>query len=98
MSSPSQSLQRTEAVARRELLEVHDYDLRLDLASDEKTFGSVTTIRFSSRGGATFLDLKPVRRQRDPPQRRTRSTPTCSTAAGCRSRPSRATTSSSSTP
>ena len=61
MNSPSQSLQRTEAVARRELLEVHDYDLRLDLTSDEKTFGSVTTIRFGSRGGATFVDLKPVR-------------------------------------
>jgi aminopeptidase N len=61
VNSPSQSLQRTEAVARRELLEVHDYDLRLDLASDEKTFGSVTTIRFGSRGGETFLDLKPVR-------------------------------------
>ncbi|GAA4715930.1 aminopeptidase N [Nocardioides conyzicola] len=61
MNSPSQSLQRTEAIARRELLEVQEYDVRLDLASDEKTFGSVTTIRFRSRGGATFLDLKPVR-------------------------------------
>ncbi|WP_028644327.1 aminopeptidase N [Nocardioides sp. URHA0020] len=60
MSSPSHSLQRTEAVARRELLEVLDYDLRLDLAGDETTFGSVTTIRFTSRGGPTFLDLKPV--------------------------------------
>ena len=61
MNNPSQSLQHTEAVARRELLEVLDYDLRLDLASDERTFGSVTTIRFRSVGGATFLDLKPVR-------------------------------------
>jgi aminopeptidase N len=61
VSSPSQSLQRTEAVARRELLEVQDYDLRLDLAGDERTFGSVTTIRFRSRGGETFVDLKPVR-------------------------------------
>ncbi|GAA4754760.1 aminopeptidase N [Nocardioides endophyticus] len=61
MNSPSQSLQRAEAVARHECLAVHDYDLRLDLASDEKTFGSVTTIRFGSRGGETFLDLKPVR-------------------------------------
>jgi aminopeptidase N len=61
VNSPSRSLQRTEAVARRALLEVHNYDLRLDLTSDEKTFGSVTTIRFGSRGGETFLDLKPVR-------------------------------------
>jgi aminopeptidase N len=61
VNSPSQSLQRTEAVARRALLEVHDYDLRLDLASDERTFGSVTTVRFGSRGGETFVDLKPVR-------------------------------------
>ncbi len=61
MNSPYQSLQRTEAIARRELLEVHDYDLRLDLTADDKTFGSVTTIRFGSRGGETFLDLKPVR-------------------------------------
>jgi aminopeptidase N len=61
VNSPSQSLQRTEAAARRELLEVHDYDLRLDLSTDEKTFGSITTIRFGSRGGETFLDLKPVR-------------------------------------
>ena len=29
--------------------------------SDDATFGSVTTIRFESRGGETFLDLKPVR-------------------------------------
>ena len=61
MNSPSQSLQHTEAVARRELLDVEEYDVRLDLASDEKTFGSVTTIRFRSRGGPTFVDLKPVR-------------------------------------
>ncbi|MFC6340951.1 aminopeptidase N, partial [Nocardioides hankookensis] len=61
MTSPHQSLQRTEAVARRQLLDVQDYDLRLDLAADDKTFGSVTTIRFSSQGGPTFLDLKPVR-------------------------------------
>lgn len=61
MSSPYQSLQRTEAVARRELLDVSEYDVALDLAGDEATFGSVTTIRFTSAGGATFLDLKPVR-------------------------------------
>lgn len=61
MSSPYQSLQRTEAVARFDLLDVEEYDVRLDLAGDERTFGSVTTIRFTSRGGPTFVDLKPVR-------------------------------------
>ncbi|MDF1602526.1 aminopeptidase N [Nocardioides sp. YIM 152315] len=61
MNSPYQSLQHAEAIARRELLDVEEYDVRLDLAADEKTFGSVTTIRFTSRGGPTFVDLKPVR-------------------------------------
>ena len=61
MSSPYQSLRHAEAVARQALLAVEEYDVRLDLAADEQTFGSVTTIRFTSRGGPTFLDLKPVR-------------------------------------
>jgi aminopeptidase N len=61
VSSPYQSLQRTEAVARRELLTVDAYDVRLDLAAEEKTFGSVTTVRFRSAGGPTFVDLKPER-------------------------------------
>ena len=61
MSSPYQSLRHAEAVARRALLTVEEYDVRLDLAADEQTFGSVTTIRFTSGGGPTFLDLKPVR-------------------------------------
>ena len=60
MPSPYASLQRTEALARRDLLDLTSYDVALDLASDDATFGSVTTIRFSSRGGPTFLDLKPV--------------------------------------
>jgi aminopeptidase N len=59
--SPFASLQRTEALARRDLLDLTSCDVSLDLASDEDTFGSVTTIRFSSRTGSTFLDLKPVR-------------------------------------
>ena len=60
MSSPYQSLRQLEAVARRDLLAVEEYDVRLDLAADERTFRSVTTVRFTSRGGPTFLDLKPV--------------------------------------
>ena len=60
MPSPYASLQRTEALARRDLLDLTSYDVALDLASDDATFGSVTTLRFSSRAAATFLDLKPV--------------------------------------
>ncbi|MFC4785130.1 aminopeptidase N [Nocardioides sp. MAHUQ-72] len=59
--SPFQSLQHTEARARFDLLAVDSYDVRLDLASEEETFGSVTTIRFTSQGGRTFVDLKPLR-------------------------------------
>lgn len=57
----SRSLQHTEAQARAALLTVDGYDVRLDLAADETTFASVTTVRFTSRGGPTFVDLKPVR-------------------------------------
>ncbi len=60
MTNPFQSLQHTEAQARFDLLIVDDYDVRLDLAADQETFRSVTTIRFTSRGGPTFVDVKPV--------------------------------------
>ncbi|MCW2767409.1 MAG: Membrane alanyl aminopeptidase Metallo peptidase family [Nocardioides sp.] len=60
MSNPFQSLQHTEARARFDLLSITSYDVSLDLASDEATFRSVTTIRFESLGGPTFVDLKPV--------------------------------------
>lgn len=59
MTGPHASLQRTEALARKELLEVASYDVALDLASSEETFTSVTTVRFRSDSGETFLDLKP---------------------------------------
>jgi aminopeptidase N len=61
VTSPTQSLQHTEAQDRFFRLHVDSYDVRLDLASDEATFGSVTTLRFTSQGGPTFLDLKPLR-------------------------------------
>ncbi|WP_395695440.1 aminopeptidase N [Nocardioides sp.] len=60
MTHPYRSLQQAEAVARADLITVEEYDVRLDLAADERTFGSVTTIRFRSAGGPTFVDLKPV--------------------------------------
>ncbi|MFC6697366.1 aminopeptidase N [Nocardioides daphniae] len=59
MSSPYQSLQRTEATERRTLLDVQHYDVSLDLTGDT-TFASTTVIDVSSRGGSTFLDLKPT--------------------------------------
>jgi aminopeptidase N len=58
--SPFHTLRHSEARDRFDLLDVESYDVALDLASDEATFRSVTTIRFSSKGGRTFLDLKPV--------------------------------------
>ncbi|WP_109505707.1 aminopeptidase N [Nocardioides speluncae] len=61
MSNPHSSLQRVEAEARFDQLQVTAYDVRLDLAADDATFRSVTTIRFESSGGDTFVDLKPVR-------------------------------------
>ncbi|MGZ4497056.1 MAG: aminopeptidase N [Nocardioides sp.] len=62
MTNPttSQSLRHTEAQARFDLLIVDGYDVRLDLASSEETFRSTTTVRFTSHGGPTFIDLKPV--------------------------------------
>ena len=60
MTSAVQSLQHREALERARLLTVEEYDVRLDLASDDRTFGSVSTIRFRSAGGPTFVDLRPV--------------------------------------
>ncbi len=59
--SASQSLRQTEARARFDLLDVTSYDVRLDLAADDATFASLTTLTFESSGGATFVDLKPTR-------------------------------------
>ena len=58
--APSRSLQLTEAQTRFDQLSVTSYDVRLDLATSAELFGSVTTIRFESTGGPTFVDLKPA--------------------------------------
>ncbi len=58
--SASQSLRQTEARVRFDLLDVTSYDIRLDLAADDATFASVTTLTFESRGGSTFVDVKPT--------------------------------------
>ena len=44
MTAPHASLQHTEALARRALLTLSSYDVELDLAGDDSTFRSVTTI------------------------------------------------------
>ncbi|WP_300682744.1 aminopeptidase N [Nocardioides sp.] len=56
----SQSLQRSEAEARRALLSLTEYDVTLDLSADEATYNSLTRLTFESQAGETFLDLKPV--------------------------------------
>ena len=64
VTSPFKSLQHVEAQERRALLDVTAYDVSLDLSAETDTFRSVTRIEFESRGGATFLDLKPRRVER----------------------------------
>ncbi|WP_441249776.1 aminopeptidase N [Kitasatospora sp. McL0602] len=56
------ALQRTEALTRARLLDVHDYRLDLDLTRGEELFGCTTVIRFACAepGSETFLDLRPV--------------------------------------
>ena len=85
MPSPYASLQRTEALARRRLLDLTSYDVALDLATDDATFRSVTTIRFSSRAGRRSSTSSRSALHAARAQRAARSTSTCSTAAGSRS-------------
>jgi aminopeptidase N len=53
------NLTRDEAAERARLLRVASYQVELDLAGGEVTFGSVTTVRFTCgrAGGSTFIDL-----------------------------------------
>ena len=60
MTSRWQSLTGDEATRRAEQLAVSSYDVRLDLTTDDASFRSVTTLRFESGAGATFVDVKPV--------------------------------------
>ncbi len=57
--TPHRSLQHAEALERFALLQVTSNDVTLDLAADEETFSSRTRVIFESRGGPTFVDLKP---------------------------------------
>jgi aminopeptidase N len=59
MSTVASNLTRNEARERARLLDVESYRVELDLAGDELTFGSVTTVSFrcASPGASTFIDL-----------------------------------------
>ncbi|MCK7622045.1 aminopeptidase N [Streptomyces sp. RS10V-4] len=56
------ALQRPEAEARAQLLDVHHYAIALDLTGGDEHFTSHTTIDFTSRtAGDTFAEIKPDR-------------------------------------
>ncbi|WP_299054729.1 aminopeptidase N [uncultured Nocardioides sp.] len=55
--APSRSLRRDEAEQRAALLRTHAYVVDLDLTRGDETFGSTSTVRFSSGAGETFLDV-----------------------------------------
>ncbi|WP_097320368.1 aminopeptidase N [Paractinoplanes atraurantiacus] len=55
------SLTRAEATARAATVDVHEYEIDLDLTAEGDTFGARTVVRFSTRPGAsTFLEFEPV--------------------------------------
>src|SRR3954453_14031731 len=56
---PGTNLTREEAATRAALLDVTSYAIDLDLTTGDKTFESVTTLRFTCRepGAETFADL-----------------------------------------
>ncbi|WP_066515506.1 aminopeptidase N [Curtobacterium ammoniigenes] len=54
---PGENLTRIEAQERAAVVDVHSYDVRLDLTRGGDTFGSTTTVRFAATPGAsTFID------------------------------------------
>ena len=53
------SLTRTEAQSRRTNLDLTSYDVTLDLTTGDETFLSRSVVRFTSRGGDTFVDVQP---------------------------------------
>ncbi|MFE9254555.1 aminopeptidase N [Streptomyces sp. NPDC006879] len=54
-------LTRDEAQTRARLLDVHRYEIDLDLTGNEDTFDSRTVIHFTTRtAGDTFVELKPA--------------------------------------
>ena len=59
ISTVARNLTRDEARVRARLLDVESYQVELDLAGGETTFGTVTTVRFrcANPGASTFIDL-----------------------------------------
>jgi aminopeptidase N len=54
---PGDNLTRSEAQERASLIQVHDYDIALDLTRGAETFLSTTTVRFSATEDASsFID------------------------------------------
>jgi len=55
---PGENLTRAEAQARAAIINVETYKVELDLTAGDTTFGSKTTVRFSSKqvGAETFID------------------------------------------
>ncbi|WP_433376326.1 aminopeptidase N [Actinoplanes sp. CA-142083] len=54
-------LTRAEAATRAATVDVHEYEIHLDVTADGDTFGSRTVVRFAATPGAsTFLEFEPV--------------------------------------
>ncbi|MGO2113318.1 MAG: aminopeptidase N, partial [Pseudoclavibacter sp.] len=54
---PGENLTRAEAQERRAILDVHHYDVALDLTTGDETFRSTTVVTFDAAPGAsTFID------------------------------------------
>ena len=57
---PGENLTRTEAAERAQRISVESYLVKLDVTTDEKTFQSKTTVRFSCSepGYESFIDAQ----------------------------------------
>ena len=56
------SLSLDESRRRADQLSVESYDVSLDLSGDDRTFTSISKVRFSACGAAdTFVEVQPVR-------------------------------------
>jgi aminopeptidase N len=54
-------LTRSEATTRAATVDVHEYEVHLDVTAEGDTFGARTVVRFDARPGAsTFLEFEPV--------------------------------------
>jgi aminopeptidase N len=54
---PGENLTRAEAQERKALIDVHSYEIDLDLTTGAESFASTTTVRFSAtKGTSTFID------------------------------------------